>query len=100
MIEDEVTERLRKCVTQWRTIFGLTDAEAAQLICDDQIDILISEHDEGQYHAIQKGFDVADGEIMAWLNGDDIYHPWTLSIVEEIEPSLMPPHFASLLELT
>jgi len=41
MIEDEVTERLRKSATQWRTIFGLSDAEAAQLIGDDQIDILV-----------------------------------------------------------
>ena len=49
-----------------------------------EIDVLISEPDAGQYHAIQKGFEHANGEIMAWLNGDDIYHPWTLSIVEEI----------------
>jgi predicted O-linked N-acetylglucosamine transferase (SPINDLY family) len=41
MVEDEVTERLRNCVTQWRTIFGQSDAEAAQLIGDDQIDILV-----------------------------------------------------------
>jgi len=50
----------------------------------DKIDVLISEPDDGQYHAIQKGFAAADGEIMAWLNGDDIYHSWTLSVVEEI----------------
>ena len=41
MIEDEVTERLRKSITHWRTIFGLSDADAAKLIGDDQIDILV-----------------------------------------------------------
>ncbi len=45
---------------------------------------LISEHDDGQYHGIQKGMGFATGEVMAWLNGDDIYCPWTLSTVGEI----------------
>ena len=50
----------------------------------EYIDVLISEPDDGMYHGIQKGFQYAEGEIMAWLNGDDIYHPWTFSIVERI----------------
>jgi glycosyltransferase involved in cell wall biosynthesis len=33
----------------------------------------ISEKDEGQYHAINKGFAISSGEIMAWLNSDDMY---------------------------
>ena len=48
------------------------------------IDVFVSEPDEGQYHAIQKGLDISQGEIMAWLNADDIYFPWTLSVVGEI----------------
>lgn len=48
------------------------------------IDVFISEPDDGQYHAIQKGLDMAQGEIMAWLNADDIYLPWALSVVGEI----------------
>ncbi|MCF8070447.1 MAG: glycosyltransferase [Desulfobacterales bacterium] len=50
----------------------------------DRIDKIICEPDSGQYHAIQKGFNLANGEIMAWLNADDIYFPWTLSVVNEI----------------
>lgn len=34
----------------------------------------VSEADQGQYHAVQKGFEQATGEIMAWLNSDDRYH--------------------------
>jgi len=41
----------------------------------------ISEKDEGMYHAIQKGFSFARGEIMCWLNADDIYFPWTINTV-------------------
>ncbi|MBW2655490.1 MAG: glycosyltransferase [Deltaproteobacteria bacterium] len=50
----------------------------------EDIDVLISEPDEGMYHGIQKGFQYAQGEIMAWLNADDIYYTWTFSIVERI----------------
>lgn len=33
----------------------------------------ISEPDRGQYEAVNKGFAVSSGEIMAWLNSDDMY---------------------------
>jgi glycosyltransferase involved in cell wall biosynthesis len=43
-----------------------------------------SNKDEGQYHAIQKGFSKSTGEIMAWLNSDDVYHHKSLFTVAEI----------------
>lgn len=45
---------------------------------------LISEPDAGQYHAIQKGLSMATGDVMAWLNGDDLYYPWTFKLVNRI----------------
>ena len=38
----------------------------------------ISEPDQGQSEAINKGFNLAKGEIFAWLNSDDLYYPWTI----------------------
>jgi len=40
-----------------------------------------SQPDKGQSHAINKGFARSTGEIMAWLNSDDLYLPETLQKV-------------------
>ena len=44
----------------------------------------ISEPDNGMYDAISKGFEKATGDIIAWINADDVYMPWTLQVVNEI----------------
>lgn len=43
-----------------------------------------SKKDRGQSHAINKGFSKTDGEIMAWINSDDILQPGTLRLVASI----------------
>ena len=43
-----------------------------------------SEPDGGQYAAINKGFARSNGEIMGWLNSDDMYCPWALRTVASI----------------
>lgn len=40
--------------------------------------------DAGQYDAINKGFGLTDGEIMGWLNSDDLHMPWTLALAGEL----------------
>jgi hypothetical protein len=41
----------------------------------------ISEADDGQSHAINRGFAKGTGELFAWLNSDDIYLPNTLHTI-------------------
>lgn len=43
-----------------------------------------SEPDGGMYDAINKGFSHATGEIMGWINSDDIHHPGSLFILAEV----------------
>jgi len=44
----------------------------------DQLDYVVSEKDDGQSHAINKGMAIATGEILTWLNSDDMLAPGAL----------------------
>jgi glycosyltransferase involved in cell wall biosynthesis len=55
---------------------------------ESQLTYWISESDNGMYEAIQKGFDKSTGEIMAWINSDDMYHKNALFTVAEIFSTL------------
>lgn len=40
----------------------------------------ISESDTGMYNAINKGLAMSRGDILAYLNTDDLYLPWTVEV--------------------
>jgi glycosyltransferase involved in cell wall biosynthesis len=43
-----------------------------------------SHPDGGQIKALQEGFERSTGEVMGWLNSDDMLSPWTLRVVGEV----------------
>jgi glycosyltransferase involved in cell wall biosynthesis len=44
----------------------------------------ISEKDKGLYFALQKGFEKTTGEVMGWLNSDDMLHKLSLFTLADI----------------
>jgi glycosyltransferase involved in cell wall biosynthesis len=48
---------------------------------ENQLSYWISEKDKGQAHAINKGFAKARGEILMWLNSDDVLMPNVLHFI-------------------
>ncbi len=51
---------------------------------ENQLAYWVSEPDKGMYDAIMKGFSRSTGDILAWINSDDMYHPDALNIVGQI----------------
>lgn len=51
---------------------------------ENQLAYWVSEKDNGMYDAIQKGFMHSTGEIMAWINSDDLYYERCLFAIADV----------------
>ena len=49
-----------------------------------KINIFISEKDKSMYHAIDKGISKAKGEVIIWINSDDLLHKKAVQNVSNI----------------
>ena len=65
---------------------GESEVPASHLITSSPNCLIkwLSEPDQGMYHAIMKGMAMATGDILAWINSDDMYHTNALHIVGQI----------------
>lgn len=60
---------------------GLSTDNTSQIVKEYKNAVLVSEKDSGQSDALNKGFNMAQGDILAWQNADDVYLPDTFDIV-------------------
>jgi len=64
---------------------GSTDGSADAIArYADRLAYWVSEPDDGHYPAVNKGFAKTSGEIMGYLNGDDLLLPGSLDLIAEI----------------
>ncbi len=61
---------------------GSTDGTVAILERSEGVRF-VSEPDEGRVDAVNKGVAMTSGDVIAWLNADDLYHPGALRAVGE-----------------
>ena len=71
---------------QYIVVDGLSTDNSIEVInkYKDYIDIILIECDSGQSDAINKGFNLARGKLIGWLNSDDIIYPNCVEAIVEL----------------
>ena len=81
-IEKTIQSIINQSYTKWELIIidGGSKDETLSIVekYNSYITYFCSEKDEGQSHAIAKGFEIATGSILCWLNSDDLLLPGAL----------------------
>ncbi len=70
---------------EYIVIDGKSNDNSVEIIekYSNRLNYWISEKDNGQTDAINKGFAIATGEILCWINSDDVLMPWALEYVAD-----------------
>jgi glycosyltransferase involved in cell wall biosynthesis len=87
LIEDTLLSVLTQCYPnlEYIVIDGAGDhTDKILKKYDKQLAYWCSQPDHGQYDALNRGFSIATGDILCWLNADDMFLPRSLFIVAEI----------------
>jgi glycosyltransferase involved in cell wall biosynthesis len=75
---DETVEIIKKYALESDSLLSKSQKQASGFQMH-RVAWWVSEQDQGQTDAINKGFGHANGQILAWLNSDDTYEPGAVS---------------------
>ena len=66
---------------EYIVVDGASTDGSMEVVCarQERLAHVISEPDTGPADALNKGFALATGELLGWLNADDVYHSGTLA---------------------
>ncbi|MEZ5276210.1 MAG: glycosyltransferase [Opitutaceae bacterium] len=73
--------RVREILDRWADSI---DSGSFQPSCRGIDFRVFHEPDSGMYEGLNRGFARTDGEAMAWINTDDLYHPGAFQTVTEV----------------
>ena len=75
---------------EYAVVDGGSDDESPEIIerYRNRLTFAVSEKDEGQVYAIEKGFSRISGEIMAYMNSDDLLEPGALQFVGDFSAGI------------
>lgn len=99
---DSVVAPRGECELEYIVVDGGSNDATIEIIKshESRLTKWVSEKDHGLYDAVAKGFEMSSGEIMGWINSDDLYFPWTLNLVGRLFAALPQVEWISTLTPT
>ncbi|MEA5392816.1 glycosyltransferase family 2 protein [Cyanobium gracile UHCC 0139] len=84
-IESVLIQRSRDVELDYVVCDGGSRDETVEILRSYGDDLMwVSEPDDGQADAVNKGLAMTSGDIIAWVNSDDVYYPGAFAMVQAI----------------
>lgn len=85
-IRSVLAQRQNGIELEYIVVDGMSTDSSLSIIekYSNEIDRVIVEKDTGPANAINKGFRAATGDVVSWLNADDVYYPGALHRIQSV----------------
>jgi len=78
IVDNQSTDRTAEIVARYKSLLRLKEVGTQP----EKVSLeFVSGHDGGMYEAINRGFARSSGDVMAWINSDDVYLPGAFAAV-------------------
>jgi glycosyltransferase involved in cell wall biosynthesis len=80
IVDNRSTDRTAEIAARYQSLLKLREADTQSRKVFMEF---VSERDDGMYEAINRGFARTSGDVMAWINSDDVYLPGAFAAVSQ-----------------